>query len=309
MSINRRRGLPDAEAPLTCAVVIAWVNPYPLLKPGLLALLANARHPNEIIVVTRHDLETQRLLSADFPQVRLLSQPFDATIPALRATGIHASSSSVVMVTEDHCTPVADWVERAIRAVRDGCDVVSGPVENASTTRLRDWAAFLTEYSGVVRPSVRGVVNGVPGNNVAYRRHVAEKVARTLDEGLWESFALPSLEKRGAIFSFDPDMVVKHARPFDFGYFLSQRYHFCRAFAGMRVGSMPGSKRWIYVCASLALPVILFWRALRNLLERRRLIGRFLICSPLILFYFVVGALGEMAGYAFGATDSLRYVE
>ena len=308
-SISRRRGLPEAEAPLTCAVVIAWVNPYVLLKPGLLAILANGRQPDEVIVATRHGLETQQQLRNDFPQVKLLSEPFDATIPRLRAIGIRASSCSMVMVTEDHCTPDADWVERASRAIQAGSDVVSGPVENACTARLRDWAAFLTEYSGVVRPTFRGIVNGVPGNNVAYRRDTAEEIARTLGEGLWESFALPSLEKRGAHFSFDPDMVVNHARPFDFRYFLSQRYHFCRAFAGMRLASMPGSKRWIYACGSLILPIFLFWRALRNLLERRRLIGRFLICSPLILFYFVVGALGEMAGYAFGSADNLRYVE
>jgi hypothetical protein len=305
---KRRRRLADVDKPLVCAVVIAWVNPYPLLKPGLRAILANRRQPDEIIVVTRHCLEMQRQFRDDFPQVTLLSQSPESTIPALRAIGIRASSSAVVLVTEDHCTPAGDWVERATRAILAGSGVVSGPVENACTSRWRDWAAFLTEYSGVVRPAVRGVVNGVPGNNVAYRRDVADEVARTLADGLWESFALPSLEKR-VRFTFDPDMLVNHARPFDFNYFGVQRYHFCRAFAGMRLGSQSGAKRWLYVCGSVVLPVFLFWRALRNLLERRRLIARFLICSPLILFYFVVGALGEMAGYAFGSTDSLRYVE
>lgn len=295
--------------PLTCAVVIAWVNPYSLLEPGLRALLTARRRPDEIIVVTRHGSEMQRRFRQDFPQVTLLPESPDSTVPALRAAGIRSSSSSVVLVTEDHCTPATDWVDRAEQAIAAGAAVVSGPIENACTARLRDWAAFLTEYSAVVRPAVHGIVNGVPGNNVAYRRDAAEEIARTLAAGLWESFALSSLEKCGLRFTFDPDMLVRHARPFDFGYFVGQRYHFCRAFAGMRLRFLKGGKRWVYAGASVILPVLLFARALTGLLSRRRLIGRFVICSPLIFFYFVVGAWGEMAGYAFGSTDSLRYVE
>jgi hypothetical protein len=302
---------PDAARPLASfAVVIAWVNPYELIEPGLRLLLTGAtRKPDEIVVITRHDAALRNRLQSAFPEVTIIPAPRGTTIPKLRSIGIQASSSSVVLVTEDHCVPAPDWIEHAASAISGGSQVVGGPVENVWTFRLRDWAAFLTEYAGAVRSAVPGVENGLPGNNIAYRREVAEEIARTLDADLWESFEFAALERRGVRFTFDPDMLVYHRRPFGFFYFLGQRYHFCRAFAEMRRRSLSPVARTKYAAGCVLLPGLLLLRSLRCLIDRRRLLGRFAICLPLIVMYLIAGAFGEMLGYLFGGARSLERVE
>ena len=295
---------------MTSSVVIAWVNPLELLEPGLRALIQKSTvKPDEIIVATRVDAAEQARFRAAFPRARLLSAAPHATIPQLRALGIRASVGAAVFVTEDHCIPAPDWIERGVRVIEGGAGIAGGPVENACTSRLRDWAAFLTDYSGVIRPAAGDVINAIPGNNMACRRDAAEEIAATLEADLWESFVFAELRRGGVRMEFDRDMLVYHRRPFGIRYFIGQRYYFCRSFAAMRCRKLGRSGRLKYAAGTLALPLLLPARAFGNLLLRGRLIGRFLLCSPLIFAYFAAGAMGELAGYLRGAGTSLQHVE
>jgi glycosyltransferase involved in cell wall biosynthesis len=293
----------------TVSVVIAWVNPLELLQPGIDSLDQQECSPEEIIVVTRHDTATQGNFRSLYPGVKLLSAPARTTIPALRSLGMRHAKGSMIAVTEDHCVPARDWIARIVTSARNGRAVTGGPVENACTRRMRDWAAFLTEYAGVVRPGVEGVSNGLPGNNVAYRAELVPGLCETLDLGQWESFYHQTLVEKEVAMVFDRDLIVYHRRPFDFWYFVRLRYHFCRSFAGMRLPMLKGMARWKYALGCVALPPVLFLRSLRNLIARKRLVGRYLACSPLIALYFAVGAAGEMTGYLFGGGKSLEKVE
>jgi len=292
------------------SIVIAWVNPLELIVPGLKSLLEmQDRHPDEIIVVTRHGEEECKRLRALFSGVELLRAPSGTPITALRSMGLREARGSIVSVTEDHCIPGRDWIARIEKWISQGYGVVGGPVENDCTHRWRDWAAFLTEYAGAVRPAMGTVVNGLPGNNVAYRRELIDGLCQTLEGGRWESFYHESLQRQEVRMHFDPDMLVYHRRPFDFWYFIRQRYYFCRAFAGMRGPFRTLLDRCKYGFGSALLPPVLMLRGLGNLIERRRLVLRYLSCLPLIAAYMTVGAFGEMTGYFFGGGDALRRVE
>ena len=296
-----------AELNASCSVVIAWVNSFELLEPVLVALAHQSLPAAEIIVATRRPERDRVRLSDAFPAVNLISASPDTTIPALRALGIRASRGEVVLVTEDHCIPSPVWIARAAASIRHGNSIVGGPVENIWPSRLRDSAAFLTEYSGVLRPAPEGIRNVIPGNNVAYRRNVAVEIAECLSDGLWESFALERFSASGI--AFDRDMLVYHCRPFGFRYFASQRFHFCRAWAGMSRRSITHLARIARASASVLLPCVLLFRSWRNLAIRKRLTARFAVCAPLIFVYFCVGAAGEMLGYALGGGESLAQVE
>jgi glycosyltransferase involved in cell wall biosynthesis len=296
-------------APVSISVVIAWVNPLPLLLPGLEALAQQRGHgPDEIIVVTRRGEAECLQLKLLHPAVIVLAAPPNAPITALRSMGIRHARGEIIAITEDHCVPCADWTTVMEQRIgREGFDVVGGPVENASTAGWRDWAAFLTEYAGAVRPAAGGARDEpVPGNNVAYRRALADGLCTVLERGQWESFYLDRARLR--VIS-DTRMLVYHRRPFGFRYFVSQRFHFCRSFAAMRCQSLSVAGRVVYGVGSVLLPFVMIARGLLTLERKRRLVGRYLACLPVIAVYVSAGAIGEMVGYFRGGGDSLVRLE
>jgi hypothetical protein len=298
-------------APVSISVVIAWVNPLELLVPALEALQQQNRPADESIVVTRHGEDAQRRLRELHPEVILFAAEPHTPITALRSEGIRRARGTVVAVTEDHCVPDRAWIATIERWMsQPDCTIVGGPVENAATTRMRDWAAFLTEYAGAIRSADGDADNhSLPGNNVAYRRELVGGLCEALDRGLWESFYHQELTKRGVRMNYDPEMLVYHRRPFDFRYFVSQRFHFSRSFAAMRLQFLTAFGRVKYGVGSIALPPLLMLRGLTTLRSKRRFVGRYLACLPVIGFYVTVGALGEMIGYFFGGGNSLEQIE
>lgn len=292
------------------SVVIAWVNDVKWLTPCLDALMnQTGAAPHEIIVATRLGETKRRRLSQQFPNVLVTDGGPHATIPALRAMGLERATGDVVAVTEDHCVADPGWTAAISRSIGRGCQVVGGPVENAYAERWCDQAAFLTEYAGAIGPGTDGPVDGLPGNNVAYQREWVEGLRKTLAGGRWESFYHDALRRSGVELVFDSAMMMRHRRPFDFGYFCGQRFHFCRSFAQMRNQGMSIAKRLFYGAASVLLPPLLWWRGLSTLRRKGRYLGRYLLLSPLIGIYLVAGAMGEMAGYWFGGGRSLQRVE
>jgi hypothetical protein len=303
----------DPVTQCTISVVIAWVNSYDLLQAGLNSLMTGNRRPDEIIVVTRLDVGEQQKLRHSHPQVILIDASPNAPITELRSTGIRRSTGSIVVVTEDHCVPSEKWLQAAEQRISEGYHVVGGPVENAWGDRLRDWAAFLTEYSFAMleRDQKNEIDKDAPiaGNNAAYRRELIEGLCATLDDGLWESFYHGDLRRDGKLLANDPEMLLYHRRPFDFFYFIGQRYHFCRSFAEMRSQSLNGFGRVKFGVGSLILPLLLWLRGLQTLVKKKRMVGRYFLCSPLIGIYLCSGAVGEMVGYFLGGGGSLARVE
>jgi glycosyltransferase involved in cell wall biosynthesis len=306
----------DRSQPCVISVVIAWVNPLELLKYGLDSLRQETnRPPDEVIVVTRHSEIDQARLRRLYPEVILLSAPRHTPITALRSLGLKHARGNVVVVTEDHCVPSADWLGAVERRMGEGYDIVGGPIENACTSRLRDWAAFLTEYAFAVLPDASAQeaktnpASRIACNNVAYRRAFISGLCRTLESGQWESFYRSQLDEREVKMTYEPKMMLYHRRPFDFWYFVTQRYHFCRSFAAMRCQMISATQKLKYGVGSALLPPLLLLRGLRTIAGKRRLIGRYLTCLPLIATYFTAGAVGEMTGYFLGGGTSLERVE
>jgi len=299
------------ETTSSIAVVIAWVNSFELLAPGLRALAQQTRRADEIIIATRRPESEHAQLREQFPHVTLIAAPPRTPITALRSIALARAQSGIVCVTEDHCIPTETWLATIARALEraDGL-IVGGPVENASTTRWRDWAAFLTEYAGAIQSAEpQTTARGLPGNNVAYKRALVNDLHETLARGLWESFYHDQLLARGAQLNYDSQMLVHHRRPFDFFYFIGQRFHFSRAFAAMRLQARAGRGRIQYGIGSILLPPLLFLRGLMTLRRKKRFVARYLICAPLIAIYVTAGAFGEMLGYFFGGGNSLEKIE
>jgi len=288
------------------SVVIASVNGMPYLGRCLDAL--SERAPGtEVVVADWTDAETRATVAERWPSVKLLSFDEPMAIPELRAAGVFAATAPVVALIEDHCLVSAPWAGRLTAAHADGHGVVGGPIRNAATGRVRDWAAFFCEYSAVMEPMPAGPVPGLPGMNVSYDRRALAAIHDLLREGRWETWLHPRLQARGFELWCEPDAVVEHDKGFDLGEFLSQRYHYSRSYAGMRNPDL-GSRRVLYALGTPLLVPLLYWRTARNVFARRRARKDFLLATPLVLAYVTVWAFGETIGYAFGGGRSLLKV-
>jgi hypothetical protein len=288
------------------SVVVASVNGLPYLGACLDALAARAPTA-EVIVADWTDAATRAEVRARWPDVHLLSFDEPQTIPELRAAGVFAATAPNVALLEDHCVVSERWAELHVSAHRDGHSVVGGPIRNAATGRVRDWAAFFCEYSAVMEPLPHGAVAALPGMNVSYDRRALAAVEDLLRAGRWETWLHPRLVASGFELHCEPEAVVDHDKDFELGEFLSQRYHYSRSYAGMRNVDL-ASGRWLYLAGTPLLPPLLYGRMAADVFRRGRHLGDFAAATPLILAYVTTWAVGEAVGYAAGGGRSLLRV-
>lgn len=288
------------------SVVVASVNGFPYLGACLDSLRSRAPEA-EVIVADCTDDETRRRVREGWPFVTLLAFDEPTPIPALRAAGIFNATSPCIAVIEDHCVIVDGWATGLLGAQEVGRRVVGGPIRNRARARLRDWAAFLFEYSAFIEPVERGSATDLPGMNVCYDRDAVGAIEDLLREGRWESWLHRRLRERGFELFCEPKAVIEHDKDFGVREFVAQRFHYARAHADMRNPEL-GRLRVVYFLGSPLLTPLLYWRVARNVFRKRRYRLEFLLGTPLLLLYAAVTAGGEAIGYAFGGGRSLLRV-
>jgi hypothetical protein len=291
------------------SVVIGLVNPPEHVERTLAALAPQAAATGaEVIVVSRLGSSVDARLARRHPFARVVSRVGATPLTRLRAHGLRLARGALVAVTEDHCTPPADWIERFLADRPAPSEAVAGVVENGATERLRDWAAFLAEYADAMPPlCARPDSPYLPTNNVVYGRDLVPRVAELLEQDLWEWFLYAELLAAGRV-RRDAMQVVRHDRRFDVGYYVSQRWHLSRSYAAMRTRERAaGRPRWIL--ATAALPALQTARTARACVEKRRNVRELALTLPLLWAYFTVGAVGELVGYVTGGGRSLERVE
>lgn len=104
-------------------------------------------------------------------------------------------------------------------------------------------------------------------------------------------------------------MIVYHHGPFNYLYYLRQRYLFSRAYAGAHRSVMPQSRRVLYVLLSPMLPALLLGRIGLRVWAKKCHVNKFLQCLPMLFPASVSYIAGEFTGYLFGPGDSLQQVE
>lgn len=292
------------------SVVIACVNGLPSIAECLTALRNQRSHDKmEVVVACCCTDGTPAYIERHFPEVILLHFDERLSIPKLRSLGVGRSSGEVIAITEDHCMAVENWCEEIIKAHESGFGAVGGSVENGSVGRIRDWAVYLCEYSDMMAPIPAGEARGIAGNNASYKRQVLERLDDETASRSWEFFMHQEMRRSGVKFLSVPSIVVNHKKEFGFLYFLGQRFHYSRSFAGMRAARLSTGHRMVYALASPLLPPLMMWRTSRSVLGKKRHRTEFLLSLPLLAAFFVSYAIGELVGYVAGGGNSLAKVE
>lgn len=291
------------------SVIIPSVNGFGDLEGCLRALEAQRKDVAlEALVVDRLGDSVRNRVRDRFPWARLIDVPAGTTIPEMRAIGFAAASAPAVGVIEDHVLVREGWAKQMLAAIGGGAAVVGGPIENAATNTLMDWASFLCEYSHCIPPLPEGRVDWLPGNNVVYTRKVLDAHAAVIAEHKWENRLHDAIRDSGTPLLCRPEIVADHKKHFTFGEYMSQRYLYSRSYAGARVRGAPLTKKLVYAVGSLVLPPVLFLRTVSRIRAKDRHQAELKRSLPYIAFFVVAWAAGEFVGYVAGAGDSLSKV-
>ncbi|WP_050605802.1 glycosyltransferase family 2 protein [Ruegeria sp. 6PALISEP08] len=290
------------------SVVVPCVNSLSDFRECVAALQEQTGPQPEIIAVIRLGPDFIRDVETEFPDVHILAAAEEATIPQMRAAGIRAATADAIGVIEDHVLVPPNWTLRMLDEIADGSDVVAGPVDNEAKETLVDWAAFLCEYSAVLPPLNDGPSDWLPGNNTVYRRDVLERFDTLLDDGKWENHLHDHMRADGVSMTLRNDIVSGHKMHYTFGLYLTQRYLYSKSFAGARVSEESSGKRLLMGLVAFALPPIVYYRVVRNVITKGRHVHRLWPSLPLLIPFSLSWGLGEVAGYWFGAGRSLSKV-
>ena len=300
----------SAIAAPAISVVIASVNGWKVLGPTLDSIDSlPEREQMEVVVVEPTGGALRERLMTREPSVRVVPIDGKRPIPRMRYLGVKEAKGDLIAILEDHAEVDREWANALLETHQDSAiGAVGGRVENGKTGWVNE-AVFFCEYTAYMGPVAEGPTNDLPGNNIAYKREHLLKHAHVLDAGKWESWINDQLLAEGVPIVSTNRAVVRHIKTFSLGYFLTQRFHFARSYAGMRRIDQSWTKRCLYGVGSLILPPLLLARVIRQAIRKRRNLGRFAVCLPLIALFFTIGAVGEMIGYLAGPGRSLELVE
>ena len=297
------------STPPVVSVVVASIVGPPFIDDCLASVFAQKNAPVfEVIVVDCRGPENVARLAQRFPEVHFIPLPQRETVPQLRRIGVEQAQGGIVAVIEEHCVAADNWLATLCSAFTSDYVAVGGPIEFRGG-RLRDWITYFIEYNSYLPPWPEGDAYKLADANVGYRRETLNSNLPSLSAGYWEATLHHKLLSEGARFRSVPGLIVYHRGPFDYGYYLRQRYLFSRAFAGARRGTLSAAKRAVYLLAAPAIPFVLLARMGARVFAKKCHTGKFLLCLPLIIPAMVIYVIGEWMGYAFGPGQALMEVE
>jgi len=298
------------STPPVVSVVIASIVGPPFIDDCLASVFAQKNAPPfEVIVVDCRGPENVARLRQRFSEVCFVELDHRETVPHLRRIGAEQARGAIVAIIEEHCLAGENWLATLASAFSPGYAAVGGPVDFRPDGRLRDWITYFIEYSSYLPPWTHGDTYNVGSANAAYRKEILDANASLLSEGYWEAALHPKLFAQGAKFRGVPGMVVYHRGPFDYFYYVRQRYLFSRAFAGVRRATLSAGKRAVYLLTAPAIPFVLLARIGSRVFARGCHPDKFLLSLPLLIPAMTSYVFGEWMGYAFGPGKALIEVE
>lgn len=264
----------------------------------------------EVIVVDRCGGDMPARIAQEYPFARVIEASLDQrpSVPELRMLGALEARGEIIAVIEEHCMAPPGWIAAILDSFQAGDAAIGGPILDDDFDRIRDWVVYFSEYHNYLPPWAEGERYMLNGANIAYNREKLLKHRELLGSGYWEVVLHPPLSSEGR-FRAVQDMGVYHTGPFDYRYYLGQRYLLSRVWGGTQREKVSAAKRLIYLLAAPVFPFLLLGRIASRVFKSRQLVGRFLLAIPLLIPVVIAYVFGEWLGYLAGVGDALERVE
>ncbi len=220
----------------------------------------------------------------------------DGLVPELWARGLRMARGELVALTAGSVVPEPDWVDRLVSMRSRDAAVVGGAIEGSRSLQTTDWAVYFCRYTPYMLPLPSGTDVEVPGDNAVYRREILDRHRDLFTDAFWEPFIHRVLRDEGHDLVLDPDLVVRQAPGMSVGGFVRQRFRHGLSHGRMRSEGLTRRRILVEALSVPLVPPLMVARAGRNVIRRRRHLGRFLRSLPVLVLFTTAWAVGEFVG-------------
>jgi cellulose synthase/poly-beta-1,6-N-acetylglucosamine synthase-like glycosyltransferase len=128
----------------------------------------------EVIVVDSSSDGTDRVVSAEFPDIRLLHFADRRQVGTARNIGIDAAQGEVILFADADTIPSPTWIEEMCRTIKErGADAVCGSMANGTPWSVTGSAGFYLEFFRFVASNAQPASSRfLVGGNSGFRRDV-----------------------------------------------------------------------------------------------------------------------------------------
>lgn len=268
-----------------------------------------ARDDIELLIMapSRATLHPDETELAQFRWVRVIEVGTMSATGQVRARAVREASAPVVVFTEDHCFPDADWAAVLIARHHEPWAAVGPVIRNANPESMVSVADLLISYGPWLAPGEGGSASHLPGHNSSYKVSVLREYGERLDELMEaESVLQWDLRSRGHALYLESAARVSHTNFAFWSIYVPVQIVNARVFADTRRRGWSPLKRLVFAAASPLIPVVRLSRALRDARRAKMPTGLLVRAAPALVIGLALDGLGQMLGYAFGADDAAR---
>ncbi len=200
------------DAPVV-SVVIPSYNSSGYVRGCIQSLLAQkTKLPFEIILVDSSDDGADRVVAAEFPQVRLLHYEERRDVGTARNIGIEHARGDIVLFLDTDCIANPDWIDQLAGGIRAlSADGVGGSFKNGTPRSMSGCIAYYLEFFRSMPCNAEP--NETPflvGGNSGFKRNIFE-IAQYPDHSTGDDWAFNwELVKKSKRLFFLPAAAVEH---------------------------------------------------------------------------------------------------
>jgi hypothetical protein len=234
-----------------------------------------------------------------FPDVRITIGPTVVSPIDLAALAVTAAQGDVILLTEDHCVPDAEWVGSLTRTIQRNRSAVGGAVDplDPETMTPFDWAFYFVDFYKYRTPLTAGIADALSECNVAYLRSSLEALDEPWRTSFHETRIHIALAEQGAPLWIEPRACVRAGRRVYRSDALRERYAFGRYYGYRRIDPPHRHTRVWFALGSPLIPLLLLARMARASARDDYLSRRFLRSLPDLASLVLAWSFGEMLGY------------
>jgi hypothetical protein len=283
------------------SVVIASHNGPIALQECLNALAPSLGADSELIVSASFregEADALRSWASERElQAILVEAPEAQDVPHLRVAGLRAAKGDLVLLTEDHLSPLPEWLDAP-----DSDDAVTTGAIAFPGGSAFERAAYLFEYGSFMPPLGEG--QWPSGANVAYSRDALSQLEAFFDEYEWEHAWNEHLAQAGCRFSASDAMQVSWCHRGARAKFRATARLHGRNYGARRHFASEGRKA-IQLMLLPVMPFVLAGSKLAAAIAKQPAsFLSWLAAGPALISLYVAWCVGEAQGYITGETSS-----